>query len=72
LHFDFCFQQNAYGGWGRGLKDTGRGSQEEIAEIAKIENHSLNHKVHEGTQRKTARIAFIPPQPGKNSPIWGR
>ena len=26
LHFDFCFQQNAYGGWGRGLKDTGRGT----------------------------------------------
>jgi hypothetical protein len=25
LHFDFCFQQNVYGGWGRGLKDTGRG-----------------------------------------------
>jgi len=27
LGFDFCFQQNVYGGWGRGLKDTGRGLQ---------------------------------------------
>jgi len=25
LHFSFCFQQNVLGGWGRGLKDTGRG-----------------------------------------------
>jgi hypothetical protein len=40
LHFGFCFQQNAYGGWGRGLKDTGRGLQESpesrvIADIAR-------------------------------------
>jgi hypothetical protein len=27
LHFGVCLQQNAYGGWGRGLKDTGRGLQ---------------------------------------------
>jgi len=25
LDFGFCFQQNAYGGWGRGLRYTGRG-----------------------------------------------
>jgi hypothetical protein len=40
LHFGFCFQQNAYGGWGRGLRDTGRGLQESpesrvIADIAR-------------------------------------
>jgi hypothetical protein len=28
LHFGFCFQQNVYGGWVAGLKDTGRGPQE--------------------------------------------
>src|SRR5690349_8032215 len=25
LHFDFCFQQNAHGGWVRGLRYIGRG-----------------------------------------------
>jgi hypothetical protein len=29
LHFGFCFQQNAYGGWGRGLRDAGRGTQKD-------------------------------------------
>jgi len=27
LKLSVCLQQNAYGGWGRGLKDTGRGLQ---------------------------------------------
>jgi hypothetical protein len=45
LHFDFCFQQNAYGGWGPWLRVIGRGPQEiamiaMIAKIAGIEKQS--------------------------------
>jgi hypothetical protein len=36
FRFGFCFQQNVYGGWGRWLKDAGRGLARESAPIAVI------------------------------------
>jgi len=59
LHFTFCFQQNAMGGGGRGLKDTGRGPQESpesrvIADIARDRKSKTSPRMNsDGTDQKS-------------------